>query len=105
MPFLPRRSMDVNETLPRFLLLLRFLCFVAVVYLILHVLFARLISKPDSKVLWFFSTLTMPLTWPIRVWLPSEASESRLRFVALVFYCVLWVLILVATDMVTSTLH
>ena len=58
--------MDVNETLPRFLLLLRFLCFVAVVYLILHVLFARLISKPDSKVLWFFSTLTMPLTWPIR---------------------------------------
>ena len=67
-----RRSMDVNETLPRFLLLLRFLCFVAVVYLILHVLFARLISKPDSKVLWFFSTLTMPLTWPILV-----ASASR----------------------------
>jgi hypothetical protein len=30
--------------------------------------------------------------------------ESRLRFVALVFYVVLWVLLLVATEMVPSTL-
>lgn len=97
--------MDVNESLPRFLLLLRFLCFVAVVYLALHVLFARLISKPDSKVLWFFSIVTMPLTRPIRVWLTSEASDSRVRFAALVFYCVLWVIILVATEIVRNTLH
>ena len=97
--------MDVNGTLPRFLLLLRFLCFVAVVYLAMHTLFARLISKRESKVLWFFSTLTRPLIWPIRVWLPSEASDSRLRFLALVFYCVLWLLVLVATAMVTSTVH
>jgi hypothetical protein len=96
--------MDVNETLPRFLLLLRFLCFVAVVYLALHALFARLISKPDSKILWFFSTLTMPLTWPIRVWLPSEASDSRLRYVALVVYGLLWGMILIVTQIVAGQL-
>jgi hypothetical protein len=99
-PFLPWRSMDVNETLPRFLLLLRFLCFVAVFYLALHVLFARLISKPNSKILWFFSILTMPLTWPIRVWLTSEVSDARLRYVALVVYGLLWVIILVVTEIV-----
>ena len=95
----------MTESVLRLLVLLRFLCFVAVVYLGLHILFSQLISRPDSKVLWFFSILTTPLTWPIRVWLPSEASDSRLRFFALVFYCVLWVLIFVATDVVTSTLH
>jgi hypothetical protein len=104
MRFLPRRTMDVNETLPRFLLLLRFLCFVAVVYLALHALFARLISKPDSRVLWFFSTLTTPLTWPIRVWLPSETSDSRLRYVALVVYGLLWGMILVVTQIVAGQL-
>ena len=57
----------MTESALQLLVLVRFLCFVAVVYLGLHVVFSRLISKSDSKILWFFSILTMPLTWPIRV--------------------------------------
>jgi hypothetical protein len=94
----------VNETLPRVLFLLRFLCFIAVVYLALHALFARLISKPDSKVLWFFSTLTAPLTWPIRVWLTSETSDARLRQVALVVYGIIWAMIVILTQIVSGQL-
>jgi hypothetical protein len=95
----------MTESALQLLVLVRFLCFVAVIYLGLHIIFSRLISRPDSKILWFFSVITLPLTWPVRAWSASSTPESRLRFVALVFYCVLWVLILVATDMVTSTLH
>jgi hypothetical protein len=88
------------ESILRLLVLLRFLCFVALVYLMLHVIFSRLISKPDSKILWFFSILTMPLTWPIRVWLTSKVSDARLRYVALVVYGLLWIIILVVTEIV-----
>jgi hypothetical protein len=90
----------MTESILRLLVLLRFVCFVALVYLTLHVIFSRLISRPDSKVLWFFSILTMPLTWPIRVWLTSEVSDARLRYVALVVYGLLWVIILVVTEIV-----
>ncbi len=90
----------MTESILRLLVLLRFVCFVAVVYLTLHVIFSRLIARPDSKILWFFSILTMPLTWPIRVWLTSEVSDARLRYVALVVYGLLWVIILVVTEIV-----
>ena len=63
----------------RLLLLLRLLCFMALVYLALHAICARLIARPDSKVLWFFSVLTAPLTWPVRTWMPLNAPEPRLR--------------------------
>jgi hypothetical protein len=77
------------------LVLVRFICFVALVYLSLHIIFAKLISKPDSKVLWFFSVITSPLTWPVRTWIVPDASESRLRLTALVMYGLLWVLAVV----------
>ena len=86
-------------------MLVRFICFVAVVYLGLHIVFSRLISRSDSKILWFFSIITLPLTRPVRAWFVPGATESRLRFVALVFYVVLWVLILVVAKIVESTLH
>ncbi|MGB7946945.1 MAG: hypothetical protein WCH75_04600 [Candidatus Binatia bacterium] len=81
------------------LLLIRFLCFVAIVYLSLHVMFTRLISRPDSKVLWFFSIITSPLTWPVRVWLFPQASESQIRFAALFVYGLLWVLVVVLMNL------
>jgi hypothetical protein len=81
--------------------LLRFLCFVAVIYLGLHIVFSRLISKADSKVLWFFSVLTLPLIWPVRTWIAPNASEPRLRLTALVLYSLLWVIVLLVTDSVT----
>lgn len=87
------------------LVLVRFLCFMAVIYLGLHIIFSRLISRPDSKILWFFSVLTLPLTWPVRTWLAPRVPDSRLRFLALIFYAVLWVTTLVTTEMVASTLH
>ena len=95
----------MTESALQLLVLVRFLCFVAVVYLGLHIIFSRLISRPDSKVLWFFSILTLPLTRPMRGWIAPGTTESRLRFVALIFYVVLWVLLLVATKIVASTLH
>jgi hypothetical protein len=90
----------MNESVLRLLVLLRFLCFVALVYLSLHVIFARLISKSDSKVLWFFSVLTGPLTWPVRAWFVPDASESRVRLTAIVAYGLLWVVVLIATEMI-----
>ena len=77
------------------LLLIRFLCFVAIVYLALHIIFTRLISRPDSKVLWFFSIITAPLTWPVRAWLLPQGSESQIRYAALFVYGVLWLIVVV----------
>jgi hypothetical protein len=86
----------------RLLLLLRLLCFMALVYLGLHAIFARLISRPDSKVLWFFSILTAPLTRPVRACMALHTPEPQVRFVALVVYGVLWVLLTVVTQSVIS---
>ena len=64
--------------------------FMAFVYLLLHVVFARLIIRPDSPVLWFFSVVTGPLTRPVRGWLAAGTPERRVRLVALGVYLVLW---------------
>jgi hypothetical protein len=91
----------MSESALQLLVLLRFLCFVAVIYLGLHIVFSRLISKADSKVLWFFSVLTLPLIWPVRTWIAPNASERRLRLTALVLYSLIWVIVLLVTDSVT----
>lgn len=91
----------MSESALQLLVLLRFLCFVAVIYLGLHIIFSRLISRADSKVLWFFSILTLPLIWPVRTWITPNASEPRLRLTALVLYSLLWVIVLLVTDSVT----
>jgi hypothetical protein len=95
----------MTEPALQLLVLVRFLCFVAVVYLGLHIVFSRLISRPDSKVLWFFSVITAPLTWPVRVWITPHASEPHLRFTALIVYSLLWALAIVLTDMVTPAVR
>jgi hypothetical protein len=64
--------------------------FMAFVYLMLHVVFARLITRPDSPILWFFSVVTGPLTRPVRGWLAAGTSERRVRLVALGVYLMLW---------------
>ena len=89
----------------RVLVLLRFLCFMAIVYLTLHALCVRMIAKPESKVLWFFSVVTGPLTWPLRMWLPPAISTSRLLFVALGVYGTLWGLVIVGTPYILNTLR
>ena len=64
--------------------------FMASIYLLLHVLFARLITRPDSPVLWFFGVVTGPLTRPIRAVLAPGTSERRVRLVSLGVYVAFW---------------
>jgi hypothetical protein len=90
----------MTESALQLLVLIRFLCFVAVIYLGLHIIFSRLISRPDSKVLWFFSVITSPLTWPVRTWIAPNVDEPRLRLTALVIYGLLWLIVVLVTDRV-----
>jgi hypothetical protein len=90
----------MTESALKLLLLVRFLCFVAVIYLGLHIIFSRLISRADSKVLWFFSVITSPLTWPVRTWIAPNVDEPRLRLTALVIYGLLWLIVVLVTDRV-----
>ena len=83
------------ESFSQLLLLARFLCFMAVFYLALHKLVARLSHKPDSKLLWFFSVLTAPLTRPVRAWAMSETSDDPLLSKSLLFYGFLWICFIV----------
>ena len=66
------------------------LLFMACVYLTLHMVFARLVARPDSPVLWFFAVVTGPLTRPVRALLPRGTPEPRVRALALGVYLVLW---------------
>lgn len=67
----------------------------AVFYLALHKIVARLSQKPNSKLLWFFSVLTAPLIRPVRAWVMPGTSEDQLLSRALLFYALLWLLFVV----------
>jgi hypothetical protein len=62
----------------------------AVFYLALHKIVARLSQKPNSKLLSFFSVLTAPLIRPVRAWVMPGTSENQLLSRALLFYALLW---------------
>jgi uncharacterized protein YggT (Ycf19 family) len=66
------------------------LLFMAWLYLLLHILFARIVRQPDSPLLWFFAVVTGPLTRPVRALLPPSTPEPRVRLVALAVYVALW---------------
>jgi hypothetical protein len=80
----------MNKFLFQLIILLRFVCFIALFYLMLHILGSRIIKRPEHKILWFFSVLTGPLTRPVRAWASSDVPEQRLRWLALIFYALLW---------------
>jgi hypothetical protein len=90
----------VIDPLARIVFLLRFLCFMAVVYLALHAIVNRLFSKPDSKLIWFFSIVTDPLTRPVRSWVGRDAPPSQVLLVALVVYGALWICLVAAGRLV-----
>ena len=77
----------------------------SLVYLGLHSIFAWLISRPDSKVLWFFSVLTSPLTWPLQMWIAPNTPEPQRRRVALMVYGVLWALITLVMQIIAHGLR
>jgi hypothetical protein len=80
----------VVDPLSQILLLARFLCFMALVYLALPKLVSRLSKKPGSKLLWFFTVVTAPLTRPVRAWTMPGASDDQLLSRSLIFYGFLW---------------
>jgi len=86
----------VLEPLYQIVFFLRFLCFIAVIYLALHVIVARLSMRPNSRLLWFFSVVTAPLIRPVRIWIMPKIAEKRLLSAALLFYFLLWVVFVVA---------
>lgn len=68
----------------------------AVFYLALHKLVARLSRKPDSKLLWFFGVLTAPLTMPVKRYSSPDATEGQIVSYALIFYLLVWLLLIFA---------
>jgi uncharacterized protein YggT (Ycf19 family) len=84
------------------LILLRFIIFIGLFYLALHAIAARLITKPESKILEFFNIITSPLLYPVRVWFGADVPPTSLRLRALLFYGVLWLLAAVAAGIVAD---
>jgi hypothetical protein len=85
---------DIAARLPFVLnLVLPLVLFMAWIYLALHMLFARLVTNPESPVLWFFAVVTGPLTRPVRALLPTGTPEPRVRMMALALYVALWIVV------------
>jgi hypothetical protein len=74
----------------------------ALFYLALHKIACRFSHKPDSKVLWFFSVVTAPLTRPVRAWIMPKASEDKLLSGSLLFYTLLWLCLIVIGRITTN---
>jgi hypothetical protein len=74
----------------RLLLLISFVAYMAAIYVALHIVVVHFSRTPDSRLLWFFSVLTRPLTLPIRTVLPTGTTESQVRYLTLVACVVVW---------------
>lgn len=93
----------LSDSAVRLFFMARFLCFVAVVYLLLHWMVRRFSVKSNSKLLWFFSIVTAPLTRPFRTWTKAGATDEQVIVAALIAYGVLWLLIVVAEAIFRKT--
>jgi len=80
----------MRELIYRLLVLVWFLSYMAAIYLALHMIVARVTRAPDSRLLWFFSVITGPLTRPVRAWVPPGTSEARVRLITLIGLVALW---------------
>jgi hypothetical protein len=74
----------------RLILLISFVAYMAALYVGLHIVVARFSRSPGSRVLWFFSVLTAPLTRPLRAVLPTHVTEAQVRYVTLAACVALW---------------
>lgn len=73
----------------RLALLVRLVAFMALIYLALDALVARLSRKPGSRLRWFFELITSPLTAPVRRMLP-DATPGQVRIVTGVLLGMVW---------------
>ena len=99
-PLAPR-AIALNDPALKIIFLLRFLCFVAVVYLALHWAVRRLSTKPNSKLLWFFSVVTAPLTKPVKARMKPGAADDSILSVSLLVYLILWLLFVAIERLMT----
>jgi hypothetical protein len=74
----------------RLILLISFVAYMAALYVSLHIVVARFSRSPGSRMLWFFSVLTGPLTRPLRAVLPGHVTEAQLRYLTLAACIALW---------------
>ena len=74
----------------RLLLLISFVAYMAAIYVALHIVVAHFSRMPGSRLLWFFSVLTGPLTRTIRRILPEGVTESQIRYLTLAVCLVIW---------------
>lgn len=81
----------MHELIYRLLVLVWFLSYMAAIYLALHMVVARFTRAPDSRLLWFFSVITGPLTRPVRAWVSPGTSEGRVRLITLLALVALWI--------------
>lgn len=77
----------------RLLLLISFLAYMAAIYVGLHIVVAYFSTTPGSRLLWFFSVLTGPLTRPVRAVLPGGMTESQVRYLTLLACVIIWLTI------------
>ena len=82
----------MNGIVYRLLVVVWFIAYMSAIYLALHMVVARFGRNPNGLVLWFFSVLTSPLTWPVRAILPPGTPEPRVRLIALGAWLALWLL-------------
>ncbi|MDQ2979245.1 MAG: hypothetical protein M3R62_08490 [Acidobacteriota bacterium] len=82
----------MNDLVFRVLFVLRFIAFMAIVYLAVHMAAAPWIKKPGSKVGAFFMILTSPLTRPMRAFLGPGIADSRVRLITFFALIVVWLL-------------
>ncbi|MBK9064003.1 MAG: hypothetical protein IPL89_12535 [Acidobacteria bacterium] len=82
----------MREVAFRVVYLVWFLAFMATIYLALHMLVAKLIRNPESKLLAFLTIMTHPLTVPARSFLAPGTPETRVRGVTLGLLICVWLL-------------
>ena len=87
--------MDATST--KLILMVRFIAFLAFVYLLLDLLVSRLIKNPANKVRGFFALVASPLTRPVRTFLPPSATDDHVRFAALGLVGLVWVVVVLAS--------
>jgi hypothetical protein len=80
----------MHEIVYRLLILVWFVAYMAAIYLALHIVLARFIRAPESRLLWFFSVVTTPLTAPVRAVLPRGIPEARVRWISLALCVAVW---------------
>jgi hypothetical protein len=83
-------AMSMEALIYRLLLLISFMAYMAAIYITLHIVVAHFSRTPESRLLWFFSVLTSPLTRPIGRLLPAGLTESQLRYVTLAACIIIW---------------